>query len=1046
MATNISPFRVIIVFTILAVVGAFLLPKLSLRLNPSDAVATLQVHYTWPSAPPQVLEKRVTAPLEAAFGIVKGIAKIESRSASGSGSITLSFDKHTDIDVARFETATIIRQLFKQLPQGVSYPVIRINRPDDEKARAFLSFSIHAERTPFEIQEIIQTQVEPQLSSMDDMDKIEVYGANPKEYVLTFNELSLLQFNITKTDLLRALQNYFNRQSQGEVKSNNAYIFLSLQPKEELNWHIPVASVKGRIVYLDELTKVREQEQEAQTYYRINGENAITLSAFAAKGANTLVLAKVIENKLDELVKTLPEDFQIAKVYDSTEYLEAELTKIYFRTILSVLILLLFVFAVSQSIRYLLVVLISLAANLGIAFLCYYLFEIEIQLYSLAGITISLGLIIDNSIVMIDHLRNQGNKHVFIAVLASTLTTVGALSVIYFLDEKYRFNLIGFAQVIVINLVVSLWIALFLIPALFQKLPIKPKKSKVTVFGSLSEKLLRLYAEIIGVFIKHKGVLMLFAVLLFGIPFFMMPKKLDQNKLWYEKAYNSTIGNDYFSENIRPYIDRYLGGTLRLFSYYVFENAYYGKNEETKLMVEASMEKGATVHQMNEVFLEIENYLHSFPEVKQFTTNVYSGDYARMEIVFKKEHEQGAFPFALKNKLIVKALDWGGLSWNIYGVGNGFSSGNGGYEPVNFAVQAKGYNYDELNRWSDSLKTALEQHPRIQDVQIRENSLWRRKRGIEYHFILDKEKLALAGVSPLDVFSELSQKSLSKFQESAFTVMGKYTPVRTVSEQADKFDLWNLNNYQLRSQGKIYALRDISSIDEYPEDENIYKENQEYLRLIDFQYTGSAKFGGKYLDEQLEILSSKLPLGYQFERKDIRYIFGQTDNSRYFMLILLIIGIIYFICAILFESFTQPIAILSVVPLSFVGVFVTFYLFDFNFDQGGMASFVLLSGITVNASIYLLDQFNKLRKKSSHSETLQVYLQAFRQKIFPILLTVISTILGFIPFVIGGQNEVFWFALAAGTIGGLVFSLMAILFFLPIFVFRKCRDEIIRDA
>lgn len=1032
-----SAFRVFVVFTILTVLGLFLLPKLSVRLNPSDAVATLQVHFTWPSAPPQVLEKRVTSPLEAAFGIIKGIAKIESRSASGSGSITLSFDKHTDIDVARFETATIIRQLYKQLPQGVSYPVIRINRPDEEEARAFLSFSIHADRTPFEIQEIIQTQIEPQLSSLDDIDKIEVYGANPKEYVLTFNEVSLLQFNITKTDLLRALQNYFNRQSLGEVKSNNAYIFLSLQPKEELNWHIPVASVKGRIVYLDELTKVEEQEQEAQTYYRINGENAITLSAFAAKDANTLVLAKVIQNKLDKLVKTLPEDFQISKVYDSTEYLETELTKIYFRTILSVLILLFFVFAVSQSIRYLLVVLISLAANLGIAFLCYYFFEIEIQLYSLAGITISLGLIIDNSIVMIDHLRNQENKHVFIAVLASTLTTVGALSVIYFLDEKYRFNLIGFAQVIVINLAVSLWVALFLIPALLQKLPIKQKKSKATVFGSLSEKLLRLYAGIIGVSINHKGVLILSAVLLFGIPFFMLPKKLDQNKFWYEKAYNSIVGNEYFSENLRPYIDRYLGGTLRLFSYYVFENAYYGKNEETKLMVEASMEKGATVHQMNEVFLEIENYLHSFPEVKQFTTNVYSGDYARMEIVFKKEYEQGSFPFALKSKLIVKALDWGGLSWNIYGVGNGFSSGNGSYEPVNFAVQAKGYNYDELNRWCDSLKVALEQHPRIQQVQIRENSPWRRKRGIEYHFNLDKEKLALAGVSPIEVFRELSQKSLSKFQESALTISGKYTPVRTVSAQAENFDLWNLNNYQLRSQDKTYVLKDISSVDKFPEDENIYRENQEYLRLVDFQYTGSAKFGGKFLDEQLEILSSKLPLGYQFERKDIRYIFGQTDNTRYFMLILLIMGIIYFICAILFESFMQPIAILSVVPLSFVGVFVTFYLFDFNFDQGGMASFVLLSGITVNASIYILDQFNKLKKEGLQANSLQAYLQAFRQKIFPILLTVVSTILGFIPFVIGGQNEVFWFALAAGTIGGLIFSLIAILFFLPIFVLKK---------
>ncbi len=737
-----------------------------------------------------------------------------------------------------------------------------------------------------------------------------------------------------------------------------------------------------------------------------------------------------------KLSKTLPESYKITKVYDSTEYLNSELTKIYFRTALSVLILLLFVLLVSRSFRYLVIVTASLSANLGLAFLCYYIFDVEIQLYSLAGITISLGLIIDNSIVMIDHLRNQGNKNVFVAILASTLTTVGALSVIYFLDEKYRFNLLSFAQVIIINLMVSLVIAMFLIPALLQNIQLKPPKKK-DVFERFTDKLLQIYASVIHVFIDYKKVLIVFIILLFGIPFFMLPKRLDQNKFWYERAYNHTIGNEFFSENIRPYFDRYLGGTLRLFSYYVFENAYYGKNEETKLMVEASMEKGATVHQMNEVFLEIENYLRSFSEIKQFTTNVYSGDYARLEVVFKDNQAQTSFPFALKNKLIVKALDWGGLSWNIYGVGNGFSSGNGVNDPINFAVQAKGYNYEELNRWSDTLKSFLEQHPRIQEVQIRENSMWRRRRGSEYHFQLDKEKLALAGVSPMTVFNQLSQKSLSKFQEAAITINGKYTAVRAVSNQSDDFDLWNLNNYQLGNLGSPYSLRDVSAIDKVPEDENIYKENQEYIRLIDFQYTGSAKFGAKYLNEQLALLKSKLPLGYQFERKEIQYIFGQTENNQYFLLILFVIVIIYFISAILFESLTQPFAIVSVVPISFIGVFLAFYLFDFNFDQGGMASFVLLSGITVNASIFILDQFNKLKKTQPHHDVLNIYLTAFRQKIFPISLTVLSTILGFIPFVIGGQNEVFWFALAVGTIGGLLFSLIGIVLFLPLFVLKK---------
>lgn len=114
-------------------------------------------------------------------------------------------------------------------------------------------------------------------------------------------------------------------------------------------------------------------------------------------------------------------------------------------------------------------------------------------------------------------------------------------------------------------------------------------------------------------------------------------------------------------------------------------------------------------------------------------------------------------------------------------------------------------------------------------------------------------------------------------------------------------------------------------------------------------------------------------------------------------------------------------------------------MFNFNFDQGGLASFVLLSGITVNASIFIINGFNKLKKEFPNENYVALYLEAFKQKIFPIILTIISTILGFIPFVKDGQNEVFWFALGAGTIGGLFFSLLGILIYLPLFTLKSRR-------
>ncbi|MBA3985457.1 MAG: efflux RND transporter permease subunit, partial [Flavobacteriales bacterium] len=270
------------------------------------------------------------------------------------------------------------------------------------------------------------------------------------------------------------------------------------------------------------------------------------------------------------------------------------------------------------------------------------------------------------------------------------------------------------------------------------------------------------------------------------------------------------------------------------------------------------------------------------------------------------------------------------------------------------------------------------------------------------------------------------------------TIDGKYTPIRFEAKESRYFDLWGLQNHVFnQNENQVYQLKNYSSIDKIPEDETIYKENQEYLRLVEFQYTGAARFGNEFLEETLENLKPQLPLGFSFEKSDAYFFMFQKKESNYAILLFFIILITYFITAILFESLKQPFIILSSIPISFIGVFITFYAFDFNFDQGGMASFVLLSGLTVNASIFIVNGFNNLRKRNPKSESLALYLLAFKQKITPILLTIFSTILGFIPFVIGGQNEVFWFALAVGTMGGLLFSLVAIFIYLPLFTLKK---------
>ena len=241
---------------------------------------------------------------------------------------------------------------------------------------------------------------------------------------------------------------------------------------------IPIKNIDGTIVSLGDLASVAYKEQLPAFYFRINGLNTINLSVTPEKYVNTIDLSKRVRERMEQLGRTFPDGYSATLSYDSSDYIKGELRKIVFRTVLSVIILLLFVFLVSRKLRYLFIIVVTLAANIFIAFIFYYFLNLEIHLYSLAGITVSLGIIIDTSIIMIDHYGYYRDRKAFIAILAAVMTTVGSLAIVFFLPEQQRENLVDFSAVMIVNLMISIVVALIFVPALMDKLPIAPRKRK----------------------------------------------------------------------------------------------------------------------------------------------------------------------------------------------------------------------------------------------------------------------------------------------------------------------------------------------------------------------------------------------------------------------------------------------------------------------------------------------------------------------------------------------------------------------------------------
>lgn len=1050
---NLSSFTLIVTFVCLSLIGVVLVPLLPVKLAPSRTLPGLTVSFSMPGNSSRVIEAEVTSKLEAMMARVKGIRKVNSTSDNGSGSISLELDKHADIDVTRFEVSTIIRQTWPQLPEGVSYPQISTRRSDDKASRPFITYTLNAPANPILIQQYAEENIKPVLGQLKGIYKVELNGATPMEWQLEYDSDQLSRLGITLQAVQRAINRHYEKEFLGicsiekGAEGREWIRLVRTSTEKEMEFEpgaIQLQAEDGTMVMLDKLIKVRHVEERPQSYYRINGLNSVYLYITAEETANQLNLSGEVKHLMGELQQKMPPGYEVHISYDATEYIQKELDKIYFRTGLTVLILLLFVALITRNLRYLFLIVTSLAVNISVAVILYYAFGLEMQLYSLAGITISLNLVIDNTIVMTDHILHRRNLKAFVSVLAATLTTIGALVIIFFLDEKIRLNLQDFAAVVIINLAVSLFVALFFVPSMIDKIGLEKKKRRKrrrfllrpTFMKRLTVYFTRFYQGVIYYLCRFRVIACLLLLLGFGLPVFMLPEKMEGEGKWVE-YYNKVFDNPTFKDKVKPVINKALGGSLRLFAEKVYEGSYFNRDEgEVVLSVYATLPNGSTLEQMNVLIKRMETYLSDFKEIRQFQTYIYNARQANIQIYFTKENQRSGFPYTLKANIISKALTLGGGSWSVYGLQDQGFSNDVRESAGSFRVKLYGYNYDELSYWTEQLKEKLLLHRRIKEVTVNSEFSWWKDDYSEFYLDLDRLRMAKEHITATQLFAALRPVFGRDIYCGNVLFDSQTEQLKLSSVQGQRYDVWGLVNIPFFIDGRSYKLADFATVRKGQSPQKVAKENQQYRLCLQYEYIGSSEQGKKLLKKDLEEFNKILPMGYTAENEQDYWSWNKKDNKQY-ALLLIVIAIIFFTTTILFNSLKQPLAIIFVIPISYIGVFLTFYLFGLNFDQGGFASFVLLCGITVNASIYILNEYNAIRKRYPLLLPVRAFTKAWNSKILPIFLTVVSTILGFIPFMVGDGKEAFWFPLAAGTIGGLVMSILGIFLFLPIFSLKK---------
>lgn len=1035
---RLPSFSVILIFVVLVIVGAGLTPLLSLQYKPTEKGRSMSISYNWQGASARVIEAEVTSKIEGIISTLAGIEEISSVSSKDRGYINISLKPDAQLDAIKFEMASLIRRVYPKLPQDLSYPQISARGADaaGSSTRPILTYTINSALSPLKIFEYAQDNIVNELSLIPGLASADLNGATSYVYDIEYNTEYVGSLGVTANDIVSAINANSGRETILGNKDGNAIVIKTDVSGESLGF-IPVKNVKGRIIRVNDIATITLKEEMPSYFSRINGLNTINLSIRPEKGVNNLELIKAVKSKMDQLSERFPANFSAFIVSDQSTEIKDEIYKIMRRTILSVIILLLFVYVVSRSLRYLAIISVTLAANIFIAFIFYYIFNLEIHIYSLAGITVSLGIIIDTSIIMIAHYGYYKNLKAFIAILAALLTTIGALTVVFLLPEQEKNMLLEFAAVIIINLAVSMAIALVFIPALIDRFPIKGVSDSQSVKGARRVvKFNSIYSRYIVFGRNHKWIFVVLMILSFGLPIHLLPSKIQDPESRFDRLYNKTIGGSFYQNKLKNHLEVTLGGSFRLFQKNI-SSGFGGFRDPARpeLTINASMPDGCTVQQLNEIVVFMENYLTQFDQIEMFYTNVYSYSNASITVKFKKEVENTGFPLMLKNEVIAKAIDFGGANWSVRGIddqsfNNNVGSSMGGSQ----RIVLTGYNYDLLYNFGMNSVEVLSTNQRVKDAFVTGSTgMWGRQSGRNEYFIdFDRVKMAHLNIDPRFVYFALNRKLSSAGGASYKVDQDNLIKVKVISNEKESFDIWNLKNEYLNVGNRNIKFSDIGKIDMRRTGNDISKRNQQYILNVSYDFIGSFELSKRVAEREIDRLNNEvLPIGFKAGADRWGWSMGA---SKTFLLLLVVIAIIYVICAILFESLLQPLIIIVLIPISFIGLFLTFYFTKFRFDQGGFAAFIMLSGISVNAGIYVLNQYNLIsRNQKGKKSSERNYIKSYNHKIIPILLTIVSTVLGLVPFLTDGPNEVFWFSFAIGTMGGLLFSLIGIVFILPVF-------------
>jgi multidrug efflux pump len=998
------PVFATVVSLLLVVLGVIAYSRLTLRELPAidPPVVSVGIDYTGASA--AVVETRVTQILEDALSGIEGIETIESQSMNGESDIDIEFSLSRDIEAAANDVRDAVSRVLDRLPDEADPPEIEKAESDSE---VVIWLNMRSSRMDtLEITDYAHRYVVDRLSAIDGVSQVRVGGQQRYAMRIWLDSAALAARGLTVADVEGALERENVELPAGRLESTDRDFTLRVQRgyREPADFaRLTLAKGEdGYLVRLGDVAEVERAPDERRAYYRSNGEPNIGLGIVKTSTANSLEVARAARATAEEIQKTLPDGTLIFVAYDSTVFIGAAIERVLMTLVEAVILVIVVIYLFLGSARSALIPAVTIPVCLVTAFAALWAFGFTINLLTLLAVVLSIGLVVDDAIVVVENVQRRadlgepplvaakrGTAQVAFAVVATTAVLVSVFLPIGFMEGNtgrlFRELSVALASAVAI----SCFVALSLTPMMSSQL-VRPHSAPRGLnawiqgrFAALSERYRGLVARTIGRPVIFGAVMVASGVLSFAL-FQLVPKELapaeDRGAFWIGIEGPEGAGFDYTVtqiQEVEAMIGAHIGEDKPIQRINTRVPGGFGRSEE--------MHTGQAI-----VFLQ----------------DWDKRDVTTAEIVEQLRQELGAIPS-------IRAVPR---------VRTGLVRSGG--QPV--SVVLGGPDYAELARWRDRMLARMAENPGLRDA----DSDYKETRP-QMRVDIDFERAADLGVSTGTIGGTLETMMGSR-RVTTFVEDGEEYDVVLQAQRADRAAPANLENLYVRSgrSGELVPLSSLVTLTEIAEPGSLNRFNR--LRAI----TLSANIAPGYtLGEALEWIEKtageELPdyaqLDYKGESREYR-----TAGGAVLFTFAMALLIVYLVLAAQFESFIHPLVIMLTVPLAVLGALIGLAVSGGTLNLFSQIGIVMLVGLAAKNGILIVDFANQLRDEGRSVSDAIVEAAAVRLR--PILMTSIATMAGAVPLVAAsGPGSASRSTIGVVVIFGVAFSTLLSLFVVPSF-------------